>query len=261
MHKTIELFANTEPQMLALALVAGIAPAIVWLFFWLREDRLHPEPRSLITLSFLVGMLATSIAYPAEHWFANFIVKKFTFVDEYTLLFFWSAIEETLKYVGIGIIALRTQFFDEPIDAVIYFVTIALGFAALENAMFLLNPVSQGDFWGALLLGNFRFIGSTVLHVAASAIVGIALAFSFYERKLERALAGATGLAGAITLHALFNFSIMASEGRQEVIMGVFIVLWSVIILILFLCEYAKLLSPRSHVEHPHTGMTRYIPQ
>ncbi len=247
-----EMLIRTDPLVLFIALSAGILPAILWLWFWLKEDRLHPEPRSLIILAFLVGMLATSLAYPTEHFVADLASAYFPGTDNYTLLFLWSAIEEILKYAGIYVIALRTAYFDEPIDAVIYFVTIALGFAALENAMFLLSPVGEGDAVKTLLLGNFRFIGSTVLHVAASAIIGISLAFTFYERRFERELAGAVGLSGAIALHSLFNFSIMKS-GESYIYM-IFLGLWSVIILILFLCERVKRLAPRSHVAYTHTG-------
>jgi RsiW-degrading membrane proteinase PrsW (M82 family) len=258
-----EILTSTEPVSLLIALMAGILPAIIWLMFWLREDRLHPEPRSLIVLAFLAGMLATSLAYPIEHFIADTVGGLGIAADHYTMLFLWSATEEILKYLAVIFIALRTPFFDEPIDAVIYFVTIGLGFAALENAMFLLNHVGNGDAAAAILLGNLRFIGSTVLHVAASGIIGLALAFTFYERKLERTLAGAAGLAGAIALHALFNFSIMASDGMepakaQQFIMQVFLGVWFVIICILYLCERAKRLAPRSHVEHPHTGIIRY---
>jgi para-aminobenzoate synthetase component 1 len=34
--------------------------------FWVKDGVLHPEPRGLIILSFLVGMLATACAYPIE---------------------------------------------------------------------------------------------------------------------------------------------------------------------------------------------------
>lgn len=253
-----DILTAAAPEALLIALLAGILPAIIWLLFWLREDRLHPEPRSLIILAFLAGMLATSLAYPIEHFIANTLASSGLAVDRYTLLFLWSATEEILKYAAVIFIALRTPFFDEPIDAVIYLVTIALGFAALENAMFLLNQVGSGDAAAAILLGNLRFIGSTVLHVAASGLIGLALAFTFYERRTERTLAGVAGLAGAIALHAIFNFSIMASEGDQSRIMLIFLGVWSVVIFILYLCEHAKRLAPRSHVEHPHTGIIGY---
>jgi RsiW-degrading membrane proteinase PrsW (M82 family) len=240
------------PSSIFIALIAGVFPALFWLWFWLKEDKLHPEPRSLIMLAFLTGMLATALAYPIENYIADW-AKDNMITGDMFLLLSWAIIEEGLKYLGIYIVALKTQYFDEPIDAVIYFVTIALGFAALENAMFLLNPVGDGDPIATLLLGNYRFIGATVLHVAASSIIGIALAFSFYERKFEREFSAIVGLAGAIGLHTLFNFSIITSKGEH--LYGIFLILWSFIIFVLFVCERIKRLAPRSHVAFPHTGV------
>jgi RsiW-degrading membrane proteinase PrsW (M82 family) len=231
-----------------IALLGGILPAVFWLWFWLKEDRLHPEPRALIIFAFAAGMLATVAAYPIEKFIAEHINN-----GDMQLLFFWAIAEETLKYLAISIVALRSKYFDEPIDAVIYLVTIALGFAALENALFLINPLGDGDTLATILLGNFRFIGATLLHVVASGMIGIALAFTFYAQPIRRHLAGFAGLILAIMLHTVFNFSIIMSEGRY--LYEIFIGLWIVILGILLICEKIKRIPPRSHVEHPHTGL------
>ena len=44
--------------VLLIAIVGGILPALIWLFFWLMEDRCEPEPKRYIFLCFLGGMLA-----------------------------------------------------------------------------------------------------------------------------------------------------------------------------------------------------------
>lgn len=238
---------NLTPGMIFFALLGGLLPAIFWLWFWLKEDSVHPEPRGLIILSFLVGMLATAGSYPIEKWIATYMGG-----NNFSLLFFWAVTEETLKFIGIYIVALRSKYFDEPIDAVIYFVTIALGFAALENAMFLINPLSGGDTVAALLLENFRFIGATLLHVGASGFIGVLLALTFYHTRVVRKIAGIIGLGCAIILHTLFNFSIIESEGAY--IYEIFIVLWVFILGILLTCERIKRMAPRSHVEYAHTG-------
>lgn len=234
-----------------IALLGGILPAVFWLWFWIKEDRLHPEPRSLLILAFAAGMLATLTAYPTEKFIASYVSE--TGGGDMQLLFFWAIAEETLKYIAIYIVALRTKYFDEPIDAVIYLVTISLGFAALENALFLVNPLADGDALATILLGNFRFIGATLLHVAASGVIGIALAFTFYAQPIRRHLAGFLGLILAIVLHTVFNFSIIMSEGKY--LYEIFIGLWVVILGILLICEKIKRIPPRSHVEHPHTGV------
>jgi len=231
-----------------IALLGGILPAVFWLWFWVKEDRLHPEPRGLIILAFVAGMIATVCAYPIE----KFIASN-TAGGDMQLLFLWAVTEETLKYIAIYVVALRTKYFDEPIDAILYLVTIALGFAALENALFLINPLGDGDALATILLGNFRFIGATLLHVAASAVIGVTLAFTFYAAPVRRHLAGFAGLILAIVLHTVFNFSIIMSEGAY--LYEIFIGLWVVILGILLICEKIKRIPPRSHVEHPHTGV------
>ena len=239
--------------MVFLALLGGILPAIFWLWFWQKEDKLHPEPRGLIILAFLVGMLATAIAYPVEKYIAEHVQGS-----DFTLLALWAITEETLKFLGIYLVALRSKYFDEPIDAVIYFVTIALGFAALENAMFLFNPLGDGDALATILLGNYRFIGATLLHVAASGLIGVMLAFSFYDLRSKRVWSSLIGLVLAIALHTLFNFSIIISEGTY--LYQIFVGLWIFVIGIILACEKIKMLAPRSHIEYPHTGIVINIP-
>ena len=239
--------------MLFFALIGGVLPAIFWLWFWLKEDALHPEPRGLIILSFLVGMLATASAYPIEKYAATNLAAS-----DGALLLLWAITEESLKFLGIYVVALRSKYFDEPIDAVIYLITIALGFAAIENTMFLINPLGDGDPLATLLLGNFRFIGATLLHVGASGFVGIMLALSFYQDQSKRLLMALGGLLGAIVLHSFFNFSIIMSEGKY--LYEIFVGLWVFILGILLICEKIKRMAPRSHVDFPHTG-TVYVPR
>ena len=238
---------DLTPTTVFFALLGGILPAVFWLWFWLKEDDLHPEPRGLLILSFLVGMLATAIAYPTEKYIVNHIK-----VSDVTLLFLWAATEEALKYLGIYIVALRSKYFDEPIDAVVYLITIALGFASLENTMFLINPLGGGDWAATIMLGDFRFIGATLLHIAASGTVGVVLALAFYQERKKRFFLSLLGLSGAVILHTLFNFSIIVSEGVY--LYEIFVCLWIFVLGILLICEKIKRMAPRSHVEYPHTG-------
>jgi len=187
------------------------------------------------------------VAFPLEKFAADYFTA-----GSLPLLSLWALIEEVVKFAGIYLVALRTKYFDEPIDAVIYLITIALGFAALENALFLFSPLGMGDALGTITLSNFRFIGATLLHVAASGLVGVILALMFYKHRLRRFIGALVALSGAVVLHTLFNFSIIASEGRFLYV--VFIGLWILVIGILLACEKIKRLALRSHVEYPHTG-------
>ncbi len=220
----------------AIAFVSGLVPALFWLWFWLREDRFRPEPLLLIAITFIAGMAVVPLALPLQ----KLAIDIYSGAD---LIYTWVIIEEVLKYaVALGVI-LWNQAVDEPIDMVIYMIAIALGFAALENTLFLLTPLSVGDYATSALTGSFRFLGATLLHVLASGTLGVFLALSFYKSNSVRIFYGMMGLCLAIVLHALFNFFIMEASG--ETILAVFLFVWIGVIIMFLLFEKIKLLEVR----------------
>src|SRR3989338_8549088 len=105
------------------ALLSGILPSFIWIFFWLREDRQYPEPRSLLVACFFGGMLAVGAAVFIEQYIAKIYTDP---TIRYTL---WAATEEILKFIAIALIGIRSQANDEPIDAMIYCIVVGLGFS------------------------------------------------------------------------------------------------------------------------------------
>ena len=222
----------------AVAFICGLIPALFWLWFWLREDREHPEPYLLIAITFIAGMAVVPLALPLQ----KYAIELY---QGHNLVYVWVIIEEVLKYAVALAVILWNKAVNEPIDMVIYMVVIALGFASLENALFLLNPIAVGDYVNSALTGSFRFLGATLLHILASGTVGIFLAFSFYKNTMTRLLSGMMGLCLAIVLHALFNFFIMDASG--EAILGVFLFVWFGIIILFLLFEKIKQIERRIH--------------
>ncbi len=221
-------------QNFAIAFLAGLIPALFWLWFWLREDKAHPEPKALLTTSFIAGMLIVALVLPLQ----EFAMKRFTGDN---LIFVWVIIEETLKYSAALIVVLWNKAVDEPIDAIIYMITIALGFSALENAFFIFNPLEDGNIVSSFQTGNFRFLGASLLHVLASGTVGISMALSYYARSWIKILSATFGLFVAIILHALFNFFIMDADANT--ILTVFMFVWMGIVVLFILFEKVKLLE------------------
>lgn len=224
----------------AIAFLAGLIPALFWLWFWLREDNKKPEPYILIAISFLAGMMVVPLALPLQKLAIGLYHGS-------NIIFVWVVIEELLKYAAALAIVLWNKEVDEPIDMVIYMIVIALGFAALENALFIFNPLVTGDYLNSALTGSFRFVGATLLHVLASGTVGVFLALTYYKSRLIQIGAGTLGLFIAIVLHALFNFFIMDASG--ETILGVFLFVWMGIIILFLLFEKIKQLE-RFHNRH-----------
>lgn len=219
------------------AILGGVFPALAWLWFWLKEDSRSPEPRRLIALAFIAGMMSVVIVIPMQKFIAGFLVTQ-------TAIFAaWSTIEEFTKYIIAWLTVLHRRENDEPVDAVIYMVAVALGFAGLENALFLLSPLSGDTTMQAVLTGNLRFVGATLLHVFSSAVVGIFLAYSFYRSKLIKEWYAAIGVILASLLHISFNFLILNTA--DEHLLRAFAGVWLGIILVLFALEFVKRIKPR----------------
>ncbi len=219
-------------ETLFFAFLGGILPAMVWLYFLLKEDRRCPEPRSMIALAVVAGMVSVAIVLPLER------LAVLTLPAGIPVLIGWAAIEETVKYLLAAIVILWRRAVNESLDLVIYMLTVALGFAALENTLFLIAPFSGGNMIEGLLTGNLRFIGSTLLHVVASSVIGFALAFSFRKSRWVRTIFAVVGLILAIALHALFNFLIIDGSGSFTLL--AFFMVWSGAVVLFALFELLK---------------------
>ncbi|MBM3261709.1 PrsW family intramembrane metalloprotease [Candidatus Kaiserbacteria bacterium] len=214
------------------AAAGGILPALAWLWFWLREDSKHPEPRQLIALAFLAGMATVAIVIPIENYIGTFVTNQ-------TLLFtFWSAVEEISKYLAALAAVLWRREDDEPVDVVIYMIIVALGFAAAENSLFLLSPLAGETIAQTIITGNLRFIGATLLHVLSSAVIGVVLALSFYSTRIDKFYHAVTGVILAILLHSLFNFFIL--NAPEESVLRTFGFVWLGVIALLAVIEFIK---------------------
>lgn len=229
---------NFEPETIGLALLGGLLPALIWLWFWLKEDSTNPEPKGLLLLTFIGGILSVFAVLPLQKFSEAFITNKDA------LLIVWAGLEEFVKYFFVAIIALRSRHCDEPVDFAIYMITGALGFAALENTLFLLDPVSLKDSGVSLLTGNLRFIGSMLLHAVASGVIGMAIGFAYYKNFIRREFALIGGLFLSIALHSVFNYFIINSSQN---VFSVFTLLWIVTIIFIFLFELLRRLSGRNY--------------
>ena len=219
-----------ETKTFLLAILSGALPAILWLWFWINEeeDKLKPEPVGLVALTFLVGGLLVFVAIGLEKYSLNFIT------DNTVQIIAWATIEEILKFTGAMLILWGTNIVNEPIDYPMYFIACALGFAAFENVLYLIEPLKASGTVVGLLTGNLRFLGSTLLHAIASGMIGSAIGLAFYLKKYRKRYA-IIGIIFAIMLHSTFNFFIM--KGSGENFLGVFGFLWVVTIINILIFE------------------------
>jgi len=227
----IEIFK--DPKTLIYAVLGGVVPAIFWLWFWLKEeDENDREPTGLVIASFVMGALMVFVAVVLEKYSIKFIS------DTTTRIIVWATIEEILKLSAISLVLINTKkIISEPIDYPMYFIACALGFAALENFMYLIQPLTVSGTVVGMLTGNLRFLGSTLLHAIATSIMGSALGLTFFLRKYKP-LYLIVGIILAISLHSVFNFFIM--KGSGENFLSVFGFLWVIAIINILIFEKLK---------------------
>lgn len=225
------IFLQQYPFLIAFIL--GLIPALIWLWFWLKEDR-HPEPAKMITLAFLGGMLSVLAVLPLQK-----IIYTYARDDQFLSFTLWATIEEIFKFLFVYFIALRNKkVTDEPVDDIIYLIISALGFVTLENTLFIMDHVERGNVFGTIINSNLRFIGASLLHIMSSATIGICMALSFYKTKTSRRMYIVSGILIAIVLHTAFNLFILSGAGEN--IFFIFGIVWVCIIVLLLLFERVK---------------------
>ncbi len=47
-----------DPKILSIAFLGGVLPSLLWLWFWIKEESKKPEPKGLLAVVFILGMVA-----------------------------------------------------------------------------------------------------------------------------------------------------------------------------------------------------------
>jgi len=208
----------------------GILPSLTWLFYYLSKD-LHPEPKRMILKIFLWGALITVPVFFTQIGLA-YLLGKINLSPIATSIIYWflviSFTEEIFKYLVVRLKVISSPHLDEPLDIMLYMVVAALGFAALENILYLFAPVGQMSFDQlmnrTLIIALVRFIGATFLHTLCSAVIGYSLAISFCEEN-KKYIIIAVGIITATLLHGVYDFSIMTLDGYVKILVPVITIL------------------------------------
>lgn len=196
-----------------ISVFCGISASLVWLWHYLKKDVI-PEPKKAIFKAFMWGMIITFPVIIIEIC-ASKLIKQ-----EINPFLYWFLViaftEEIFKYFIVRGKILNTKEVDEPVDVMIYMIVAALGFAALENILYLLPTVEKAlpfleTFKITLTESLVRFLGATFLHTLCSGSVGYFIALAIFQTKKRLKLISA-GLGMAIFLHGLYNFAIIEIE-------------------------------------------------
>jgi RsiW-degrading membrane proteinase PrsW (M82 family) len=185
-------------KLIALILIA-LAPCLFWLWVIYKRDKYAPEPLFLVVRIFFFGMLvAIPVAAIEAFLYPSTPQNNMSLSTAFYLAFVVAGVtEEAGKFLVVRTGIYRSPHFEEPADGLVYAAAAALGFAALENIVYLL---SFG--WQVILL---RGLFSNLAHVLFSSFWGYPLALNKLGMlKNKNWVAG--GLLAAMVAHGIFDF-------------------------------------------------------
>ena len=203
-----------------------VVPILFWGWYHYYKDRHLPEPVGHLVLTFILGIAAAAVSkalYISLGWI-SLRHDALLLADTDTLaLFAYSMlaigpIEEFAKMLPFILVVLRFPEFDEPIDGIIYASFIGLGYAAVENVLYLeyLTPTEAAA----------RGFAGPVIHMLFASIWGFTIGCA--QLRGEPLAGGiARGFLVAAGLHGLYDFVVLQSAfNALPIASGLIVVIW-----------------------------------
>ena len=182
-------------------LLITILPSLLIVLFFVKSDR-FPEPANQIIKIFFYGIFLCLPAFYLNTALGDIYAN--TGLSENLISSFLSAapVEEILKFTVLYSLVYKMKDFNEPIDGIVYGVTVSLGFATLENIyyVYVLSDYFGTTSQGLAILRSFSAIPA---HAIFGASMGyFFMKYSFIQKQNNLAMC----LIVPILLHGIYNF-------------------------------------------------------
>lgn len=185
-------------------LVLAFAPALIWIYFFYRQDRLEPEPKVSVAQVFLLAMVLTqAVGIP--------LLRDLLAVGEWAVandavslpvsILAFGVVYQTIAYVAVRAVVYNTHEFDERMDGIVYGTVAGLGVATLINLRFV-----TGNDGVELLPAVVRTATTTLAMASFSGLMGHMMAEAKFGRRPFWWCA--VGVALAALLNGLFSWLI-----------------------------------------------------
>jgi protease PrsW len=173
--------ANLDgPGLILLGLLMSLVPAVLWMIFFYRLDRLEPEPKTkLLTIFGLSALVTAAIANP--------LLENFFEIDRWLYNSFGTQLLGGILLVGVvqsAVIYLVVRYgiydspeFDERVDGVIYAIAAGLGLSTVINFFYVLNNGGVD-----LGIGAVRIVVNALAYASFAGVLGYFLGQARFER-------------------------------------------------------------------------------
>lgn len=215
-----------------LTFAIAVIPSIILGFFVYKKDILEKEPIGLILKLFFLGAFSILPAATLENLIMNLIPATSNEILNYLILSFIciALIEEGLKAIFTYKIAWRNRNFNHIYDGIVYCVFTSLGFATLENILYVF---SYGNITGIL-----RALVSVPGHAFFGVTMGYYMGFAKYNEHIQnhsmKHFYQTLSISLPIIFHGLFDFLLLTNNQFMIIIFFIFV-------LVLYVISYLKI--------------------
>jgi len=171
-----------------LIILLTLIPTVCWLMFYYRMDKKDPEPLGLLLQTFVYGMLGSfllmGLQYISIQKSGISIVEHLEAKDISTIgiTFFLALLEETIKGSMLFILLLRKRkMLNQLIDGIIYGISLALGFAFVENIIYFIQVIHLIGRFDFIITYLFRTVGTMFAHTLFTGIMGYFIAYGMLD--------------------------------------------------------------------------------
>jgi RsiW-degrading membrane proteinase PrsW (M82 family) len=196
---------------LYLTVPAAVLPSLLFIWYFYRRD-VFPEPRGLLLATFGLGVLAVlpvlGVALPVLVLFAQPLTQASPLLGGLTAGFLTAGIpEEFFKFLVIAGYCARRPEFDEPMDGIVYGAVASLGFATMENVLYVGT--------GGAELALSRAFTAVPCHAFLGAIMGYFVGQAKFHPE-RRGFFLTVGLLLPMLLHSLYDAPLMILQHVGE---------------------------------------------
>ncbi|MBO4682114.1 MAG: PrsW family intramembrane metalloprotease [Clostridiales bacterium] len=250
-----------------MAFALALIPVIGLLVFIYFKDKKEKEPVGFLVALFFAGMGSIITAIIAEalgELILNVVIPSESAIKQVLVaMIIVGPAEEIGKYLVLRLITWKSRHFDYSYDAIVYAVFVSLGFAALENVVYVFGK-------GGLGTALMRMFTAVPGHACFAVFMGF-----FYSKAKHASLTNKKGKSAGfkalamlvpIILHGIYDAILMGAGATDEdLIAGVSLLFWIVYVIALFVASFIIVIISSKHdfciVNLPDKVQTIYRPQ
>ena len=207
--------------------ITALLPAVVLLFYIYRRDKYQREPVSQILKGVGFGVLSIPVTLVLAMLIGLIGLDAWTslLVHPQVSTAFWGAAipEESAKLLLLWLFLRKNRYFDEHVDGIVYAVAVSMGFAAVENVMYVFQ---NADNW--LSVGVMRALFSVPGHYAFAVFMGYYYSLACFGKPEHRTRNLVLAWVAPVLAHGVFDSLLFLSNVTPSALSGILFVLFFV---------------------------------